>query len=58
MTEPYRKTATSKQLEIAFDAARLGDLSPAERRQAVTSLAILLTEAAGASKTEPSDDRL
>lgn len=45
-----------KQLQMRFDSTRLRGMSPPDRRQAVTRLAILLIEAACAAEPEGSDD--
>jgi hypothetical protein len=49
-------TQTSpKQLQMQFDPTRLRGMSPQDRQQAVTRLAILLTEAGGAAEQEGDD---
>lgn len=50
------KPSCPRQLQMQFDSKRLRGMSPQERRQVVTRLAILLTEAAGASEPEGGDD--
>jgi hypothetical protein len=45
-----------KQLQMQFDSTRLRGMSPLERQQTVTRLAILLTEATGAAEPEWTDD--
>ena len=56
MQEPQTRPLPPRQLLIALDSTRLRGMSPLDRRQAVTHLAILLTEAAGAADTEQDDD--
>lgn len=51
-----KKPSPPRQLPIAFDATRLGGMSEHDRRQTVTCLAMLLTEAAGATAREGADD--
>jgi hypothetical protein len=41
---------------MPLDSTRLRGMSPPDRRQAVTRLAILLTQAAGAACAEGRDD--
>jgi hypothetical protein len=41
---------------MQFDSTRLRGMGPHDRQQAVTRLAILLTEAAGAAAAEHHDD--
>lgn len=41
---------------MQFDSTRLRGMSPQDRQQAVTRLAILLTEAARAAEQEGGDD--
>jgi hypothetical protein len=43
-------------LQMQFDSERLRGMSPRERQQVLTRLAILLAEAAGASELEGGDD--
>lgn len=50
------KPSCPRQLQMQFDSKRLRGMSPRERQQVVTCLAILLAEAAGASELEGSDD--
>lgn len=45
-----------KQLQMQFDSTPLRGMSPLERQQTVTWLAILLTETAGAAEPEGTDD--
>jgi hypothetical protein len=45
-----------KQLQMQFDSTRLRGMSPLDRQEAVTRLAIVLSEAAGAAEPEGSDD--
>lgn len=52
---PARQTSP-KQLQMQFDSTRLRGMSPQDRQQAVTRLAILLTEAAGAAEQGGDDD--
>lgn len=47
------KPSSPKQLQMQFDSTRLRGMSPHDRQQAVTRLAILLTEAA---EPEGNDD--
>lgn len=56
MQDPSAKPSSPKQLRMQFDSARLRGMSPHDRQQAVTRLAILLTEAAGTAETERNDD--
>lgn len=56
MQDPRTRPSPPQQLLIALDSTRLRGMSPLDRRQAVTRLAILLTEAAGAADTERDDD--
>ena len=56
MQDPRTKVSAPRQLLIALDSTRLRGMSPLERRQAVTRLGILLTEAAGTADTERADD--
>jgi hypothetical protein len=53
---PDRRPSSPKQMRMQFDSTRLRGMSPQDRQQAVTRLAILLTEAAGAAATEQHDD--
>ena len=57
MQDPWTKPSPPRQLLIALDSTRLRGMSPTDRRQAVTCLAILLTEAAGAVDAEHDDGR-
>lgn len=50
------KPTFPKQPQMQFDSTRLRGMSPQDRQQAVTRLAILLTEAAGAAEQEGDDD--
>ena len=52
---PARRATANRQLSIAFDAARLRAISPAERATAVVQLALLLMEAAGIATEERHD---
>lgn len=56
MYDPRPKPSPPRQLLIALDSARLRGMSPLDRRQAVTRLAILLMEASGAANGERDDD--
>lgn len=56
MQDPRTKISPPRQLLIALDSARLRGMSPLDRRQAVTRLAILLTEAAGTVHMERDND--
>jgi len=56
MQPPPKKPLPPRQLPIVFDSTRLGRMSLHDRRQAVTCLAMLLTEAAGAAAREGADD--
>ena len=49
MQDPRTRPSPPRQLPIALDSTRLRGMSPHDRRQAVTRLATLLTEAAGAA---------
>ncbi|MDF3907835.1 hypothetical protein [Paracoccus sp. AS002] len=48
--------SSPRQLQMQFDSKRWHGLSPRERQQVLTRLAILLAEAAGTSKLEQDDD--
>jgi len=48
--------SSPRQLQMQFDSERLRGMSPRERQQVLTHLAILLAEAAGTSKLEQDDD--
>ncbi len=50
------KPTLPRQLQMQFDSTRLRGMSPQDRQQAVTRLAILLTEAAGAAIGGGDDD--
>ena len=50
------KPSCPRQLQMQFDSERLRGMSPRERQQVLTRLAILLAEAAGTSKLEQDDD--
>jgi hypothetical protein len=50
------RPSSPKQMQMQFDSVRLRGMNPYDRRQAVTRLAILLTEAAGAAAVEQDDD--
>ncbi len=50
------RPSSPKQLQMQFDSTRLRGMSPLDRQQTVTRLAILLTEAAGAGEPEGADD--
>jgi len=56
MQDPKTKTSSPTQLLMPLDSTRLRGMSPLERKQAVTRLAILLTEATEAVEVEPRDD--
>jgi hypothetical protein len=56
MQDPRTKPSPPTQLLMPLDSTRLRGMSPLERKQAVTRLAILLTEAAEAVEVEPRDD--
>ena len=56
MQDPRTKPSPPTQLLMLLDSTRLRGMSPLDRKQAVTRLAILLTEAAGAVEAEPRDD--
>ena len=57
MQDPRTRPSSPRQLPIALDSTRLRGMSPHDRRQAVTRLAALLTEAAGAAAdAERGDD--
>ena len=45
-----------RQLQMQFDSKRLRGMSPQERHQVVTRLAILLAEAVRAAEPEDRDD--
>lgn len=50
-----RRARTRRQLNMAFDTARLRAISPADRAAAVVQLALLLMEATGAGTGERDD---
>ena len=50
------KPTLPRQLQMQFDSTRLRGMSPQDRQQAVTRLAVLLTEAAGAAVGGGDDD--
>lgn len=52
---PARPTLP-RQVQMQFNSTRLRGMSPQDRQQAVTRLAILLTEAAGVAEQEGGDD--
>jgi len=56
MQDPWTRPPSPKQLLMPLDSTRLRGMTPLERQQAVTRLALLLTEAAGAADAEESDD--
>jgi hypothetical protein len=56
MQEPRKTYMPPRRLLIALDLARLRGMSPTDRARAVSHLAILLMEAAGAASTERDDD--
>ena len=57
MQDPRTRPSPPRQRLIALDSTRLRGMSPHDRRQAVTRLATLLTEAAGAAAdAERADD--
>lgn len=56
MQDPWTRSPTPKQLLMPLDSTRLRGMTALERQQAVTRLALLLTEAAGAVDAEQSDD--
>ena len=56
MQDPWTRPPSPKQLLMPLDSTRLRGMTPLERQQAVTRLALLLTEAAGAVDAEQSDD--
>lgn len=47
--------SSPRQLQMQFDSERLRGMSPRERQQVLTRLAILLAEAAGTSEPEEDD---
>jgi hypothetical protein len=53
---PALPFAVQRQLDMPLDPGRLQRLSPSERRTLVSSLASLLTEAAGIRTGERDDD--
>ncbi len=57
MQDPRTNVSPPRQLLIALDSARLRGMSPLDRRQAVTRLAMLLMEAVGAAEMERDDDQ-
>lgn len=56
MQDLTARPSSPKQLQMQFDSTRLRGMSSHDRQQAVTRLAILLTEAAGAAEPEGDDD--
>lgn len=56
MQDPKTKTSSPTQLLMPLDSTRLRGMSPLDRKQAVTRLAILLTEASEAVEVERRDD--
>jgi hypothetical protein len=50
-------SAAPRQLSIPFDSARLGGMTPSERRVALARLASLLLEAANIAAEERDDDQ-
>jgi hypothetical protein len=56
MQDSRTKPSPPRQLLIALDSTRLRAMSPHDRRQAVTRLATLLTEAAGTAADAERDD--
>ena len=56
MQELPARPPLPKQLQMQFDSMRLRGMSPLDRQQAVTRLAIPLTEAAGVTEAEGRDD--
>ena len=57
MQDPRTNVSPPRQLLIALDSARLRGMTPLDRRQAVTRLAMLLMEAVGAAEMEQDDDQ-
>ena len=51
------RTAVGRQMSLAFDAAGSVGLEPADRKKAVTALALILMQAAGIRLEEATDDR-
>ena len=56
MQDPRTKPSAPIQLLMPLDSTRLRGMSLLDRQQAVTRLAILLTEAAGAVDAERHED--
>lgn len=56
MPDPRTKPSSPTQLLMPLDSTRLRGMSPLDRQQAVTRLAILLTEAAATDETEQRDN--
>jgi hypothetical protein len=52
MPDPRTKPSPPTQLLMPLDSTRLRGMSASDRQQAVTRLAILLTEAAGVGEAE------
>jgi hypothetical protein len=53
-----RPMPAPRQLSMALDTAKLRNLSPTDRSEAVALLAGLLLEASGAAAPEAGDDRV
>lgn len=52
---PVRPMTAARQLTMVFDTVTLRSMMPGERAAAVTQLAVLLMEAAGAAMEERDD---
>jgi hypothetical protein len=52
MQVPWTRPTSPRQLLMPLDSTRLRGMSPSERQQAMTRLALLLTEAAGDATSE------
>ena len=56
MQDRPARPSSPKQMQMQFDSMRLRGMTPHDRQQVVTRLAILLAEAAGAATAEEHND--